>query len=165
MILDGCRYLRVITKRRLLTTDRSEAEAKLDAAVLGLNTMQQTAKLALQTKDSKAMATLKQEVKKKLVAADRLLSKAASSMTQKEEYYNFVEQAKELNDQLLDDDSDSGSDEAPVKSKTKQDKKAKVVFKMKNASKDAFLSGTRKAVNKRENSNAAMTEMYYDYTF
>lgn len=159
--------MRVITKQRPLTTDRSEAESKVDAAVLGLTTMQQTAKLALQAKDPKAIKSLKQEVKKKLIAADRLLSKAASSMTQKEEYYNFVEQAKELNEQLLDDsdDSMSGSDEDDAKFKSKQDRKAKVVFKMKNASKDAFLSGTRKEVNKRENSNKAMTDMYYEYTF
>eukprot|EP00029_Vermamoeba_vermiformis_P010704 TRINITY_DN5695_c0_g1_i1.p1 TRINITY_DN5695_c0_g1~~TRINITY_DN5695_c0_g1_i1.p1 ORF type:complete len:955 (-),score=344.55 TRINITY_DN5695_c0_g1_i1:76-2700(-) len=167
MRLDGYRYLRVITKQRPLTTDRSEAEAKVDAAVLGLTTMQQTAKLALQAKDPKAIKVLKQEVKKKLVAADRLLSKAASSMTQKEEYYNFIEQAQELNDQLLDDsdESGSGSDEEDNKFKAKQDKKAKVVFKMKNASKEAFLSGTRKEVGKRENSNKAMTDMYYEYTF
>lgn len=156
--------MRVLTKQRPLTTDRSQAEAKVDAAVLGLTTMQQTAKMALNSKDSKAV---KKEVKQKLVAVDRLLSKAASSMTQKEEYYNFVEQAKELNDELLENFDDSGSDseQGDAKFKAKQDKKAKVVFKMKNASKESFLSGTRKQVNKRENSNKAMTDMYYEYTF
>lgn len=162
MPLDGYRYLRVITKRRPLTTDRTEAEAKLDAAVLGLNTVQHTAKLALRVKDDKEMKSVKNEVKSKLVATNRLLAKAANSVTQKEEYFNFVEQAQELNEQLFASDSDESIE---ASTKASNDKKAKVVFKMKNANKGTFLSGTRKTVHKHENTDDAVTEMYYGYMF
>jgi len=91
--------------------------------------------------------------REKLYSVQRLIQRAANSGTQKEEYFNFVSQSNELDSQLKEVKDKKGNEDAT----------AKVLYKMKGANKNAFLSGERKVVDKRLNANEDLTNMYYNY--
>jgi len=106
----------------------------------------------LKTEDYKA-------AREKLFAAQKLLRRAAQAPIQKEELSNFVQQSSELDIQLKQATSSK-------KGAQKSDSTAKVLYKMKAANRDDFLSGSKKteAVKRRNGaSNDAARELYYNY--
>ena len=114
--------------------------------------VQQAAKIALESNPNQA--------REKLHSVQRLMERSMKSQVQKEEYYNFISQSSELESQLkINNEKKMESGENDVK--------AKVLFKMKGASKNTFLSGARKtdAVEKRTHTDDKMTEMFYSYKF
>ena len=59
--LDGMRWIRVVTKVQLVSNDRKEVEAEANADVLGVNWVQQAAKLARRGSFRKAQAYMKNQ--------------------------------------------------------------------------------------------------------
>jgi hypothetical protein len=80
---------------------------------------------------------------------------AKSSNVQSEEFSNFMTQTNILESQLRMQSNKKGKDDAT----------AKVLYKMKGANKNEFLSGTRKKIQKRTNCDDGLAAMYYDYKF
>jgi len=145
---DGYKCIRIITKQTKVTNQREEAEKACNVAVVGLNGVQQAAKIALSGSERDVL-----HAREKLYSVQRLIQRAANSGTQKEEYFNFVSQSNELDSQLKEVKDKKGNEDAT----------AKVLYKMKGANKNAFLSGERKVVDKRLNANEDLTNMYYNY--
>lgn len=73
------------------------------------------------------------------------------------EYSNFISQTENLRSQLKSAVSE--------KKKGVEDSTAKVLYKMKAANKNEFLSGVRKQIGKRTNCDEGLAQMFYDYKF
>jgi len=111
--------------------------------------VQEVAKVALKGNEEDF-----KDAREKLSSVQRLLSKVSkSSNVQSEEYSNFVSQSKALESQLKMAQNKKGKDDAT----------AKVLYQMKGAKKNEFLSGARKKIQNRTNCDDGLTEMYYDY--
>jgi len=131
---NGSTCLRVITKERELTTKRDEVLVTIDVALTALSGVQQCAKIAKTGKFKDA--------RDKLVGIQKLLSKAAKTDQQIEEYYNFLDKSDPLDKELKANENNT---RAILKDQT-----AKILYQMKNANRVLFLSGARKNLNKRD---------------
>jgi len=105
-----------------------------DMSIIGLNAVKTAARLA--------HAGNVREARNKLFAVQHMMKRSALTDTQMEEYYNYIGISTELDNELKN-----------VESKAKStDTTAKILYRMKGASKTAFLAGNKKkdAVVKRK---------------
>jgi len=133
---DTSQFLRVLSVKKPIKS-REEAEKFPDIAVLALNGVHQTAKIATLSSDFTV-------ARKKLHSVQRLLGRISITDIQLEEYSNFVATCEDLETILLNLEQRGGK---------KDDKTIKVLQNMRNLSKSMFLSGIRKKdiVAKRKN--------------
>jgi len=129
----GWKNVRIISKQREITTDRVSVEKNSELAIIGLNAVKTAANLA-QSGDIKA-------ARNKLFAVQHMMKRGAQSDTQMEEYYNYISVSAELDEELKRVETSKSSDTT-----------AKILYRMKGASKTAFLAGAKKkeAVVKRK---------------
>jgi len=130
----GWRNVRVITKQLTTALSREVVERNVDLSIIGLNAVKTAARMA-QTGKVK-------EARNKLFAVQQMMKRCAKSDTQMEEFYNYNTVSKELDNELK-------SVENTAKA---TDTTAKILYRMKGASKTAFLAGNKKkeAVVKRK---------------
>jgi len=172
---NGMQCMRVITTSKPITQDRDLAEREADVAVIALEAIQEAARIAQKGNY--------QEARIKLFAVQKLLKRAAKTDTQMEEHSNFVTLSEELDYELREtiwrmkkgnnnnNNNSRGSSSSSKSSSTQSlgmgDTTAKTLFKMKTASRNQFLSGSRKTdlVDKRQHTDATLRDMYYATKF
>lgn len=140
--MDGTKSLRVFTERRKVVKDRKVAEKEIQVSILGLNSLQQAARMALQNDFDSAH--------KFLYSTGSLLRRNANTPEQQEELSIWVGFSEEL-DSVLRSQIDS-------KKKKMTDSSAKVLYNMKSINLVPFLSGEKKriVVTKRKNHTKSM---------
>jgi small GTP-binding protein len=150
--LDGTQCMRVVTARKKVTDQRSVAEEACDVAVIALSAIHASAQLALNHNLDGARASL--------ASAKRMLQRAATTPTQREELSALTLEAQSL-DRLF---RSCLRDESLLQA----DATAKALHRAKTASLAQFLSGRRKNVARREKgvfSNEELREYYYNKKF
>lgn len=136
--LDGMKCVRVMTEGKKVTTSTRKAEKKGDVAVIALNAIQQSAKIALQEENY-------EEARMALYSVQSLLDRLAQTDEQQEEYDIFIQRSEELEKELKKYVNKKSSKGGKV-----NDASAKVFFSMKNAAKIDYLAGTRKDISSRK---------------
>jgi len=150
--MDGTQCKRVVSTRLRVTNQRSVAEEACDVAVIALNAIQRAASLALLLDFESARASL--------LGATRLLQRAATTPTQREELSALIQEAQTLDRVLRSCLKDPKIIQA--------DATAKALHRAKAAPLTQFLSGRRKNIVRRENgvfSNEELREYYYKKKF
>jgi len=136
--MDGTQCVRVITMPKKVTTDRKVFEKTLNVSVVGINAIQQSAKLGLKGNCA--------EAQKFLLATRKLLEDNALSPIQQEEISvwknDFFTNLYDVVKKNVDTPKDKISDDS-----------AKVLYSMKSCNLVGYLSGEKKRVivTKRKN--------------
>jgi len=156
--LNGMKVLQVVTEMKKFTEMRDKAEGSIDVAAVAVNAVQQCAKLGL--------AGAFDEARQNLFCYERMLKRAAKTDTQMEEYSNFVTISDSLDSELAACLRNSKRSQSSSKVNL-SDTSAKTFLKMKTANRNLFLSGERKraVVERRQNCDKALKEMYYNTKF
>jgi len=130
----GWRNVRIITKQLNTALSREVVEASADLSIIGLNSVKTAARMA--------QAGKVKEARNKLYAVQHMMKRCAKTDTQMEEYYNYISVSTELDNELKNVENTSKA----------TDTTAKILYRMKGASKTAFLAGNKKkdAVVKRK---------------
>jgi len=153
---DGSKCLHVVTTRKKVTTDRTKAETGIDVSAIGLNAIQQAAKLG--------QAGNFKDARVKLHVTQKLLKRGAKTDTQAEEYANFVTQSDLLDSVLRECVRVKKFNGEKVKL---SDDAAKAFVKAKMANRTLLFSGVRKkeVVSRRQHTDSALKDMYYNIRF
>jgi len=125
--------IRVLNTTLKVTGDRTESEKECNVSILGLDAVQQAAKIAQSGNHSMA--------RNQLLSVTKLLQRAATSNIQQEEYSNFISTSEDLDTTLLNLQTRKGSsDDATVKT----------LQRMKTIGINLFQAGSKKDVSKRK---------------
>ena len=145
---DGTKCLRVLSQMKNVTTDRLQVENSMNASIIGLTQIQQSAREA-ETSDFK-------KAQNRLHAARIMMERGCKTDEQQEEMGNFVSQTDMLEDELR----------ICQKSKSKKlgDDSVKLFYNMKKNDLTNFISAGKKNV-KDKKGNAILNEQYYSYQF
>lgn len=90
---DGSQYLRIITVKKPITTDVDLSEKESNFSILGTFSIQESSKLALTKNFENALLNL--------LVYKRLMKRVNKNNSQVEEYVNFLQESRELKDQLM----------------------------------------------------------------
>ncbi|XP_078665368.1 circularly permutated Ras protein 1-like [Branchiostoma floridae x Branchiostoma belcheri] len=148
---DGAKCLRVITMETKATQNREDMEKNLNVAVTGLAAVQKTSALAEGGKNDHAKAHLQN--------VERLLARGSVGADQKEEHYIFLEENRELAQEL-------SKERTGPQTGASADQRFKNLYKKKHASVDQFLGGKKKGgAVKGRITDRKLNQQYYDYEY
>jgi len=141
---NGSKYLRVITSKKPVSNDVNICESNGDFAVLGLFAIQQSSKFGLAKNYESSLLNL--------LVYKRLMKRVKRSDPQAEEYANYLQKSKELENELIKQYN---------KSKKEDDTTIKLFHENKLMNKALLLSGTRKneIIQKRKNHTTDLTSL------
>jgi len=146
--LDGSKCIRVMTQTRKITNERKVAEEKINVHVVGLHAVQQSAKLAQEGNYTKA--------RMKQITAQKMIKRAVESSSvpaeqkakQKREMMLFEEEAKKIDDALVETQKDEREvgynyDSASDDDSDDEKKKRKTVTSTNKAARSKARKGKR----------------------
>eukprot|EP00164_Ancoracysta_twista_P001050 GFYU01001370.1.p1 GENE.GFYU01001370.1~~GFYU01001370.1.p1 ORF type:complete len:986 (-),score=320.98 GFYU01001370.1:44-2566(-) len=163
---DGSKRVRIMSRSCPITQQRQEAEETVNAAVVGLNAIHQSARLAEKGATG--------EARSKLLTTHMLLQRSAKSDDQQEEMFNFLDKAEELDTALEgihrsntsqsasrpmqsaglfgDDEEEEEMDMLPISAApsaaaANEDTSMKILWNMKKAKKSTFQNAKAKATS------------------
>lgn len=142
---DGSQRLRVLRKVMPTTTNRRDAEDRVNVAIMGTHVAQQAARIAASSNEGYS------EARMRLHAAQQLLQRSAHSPSQREELANWADHVDQLDSELRRGDGAAPSP-SPSPQVQRDDASVGVFHRMKKANRVTFMSGTRKTevVQKRK---------------
>ena len=147
---DGSKCLRTVSKYRAISNNRAEVEKNINAAVIGLTTIQHVAQAA--ENENYEQARLK------LHAARKMMERGAVNDEQQEEFGNFVSQTEPLENELMKF--------TKTKQCKKDDEAVQLFFQMKKTDISKFLSADKKSdIVKQRKGNSELNAKYYAYQF
>ena len=128
--LDGGRYLRVITKTQRVTSKREESEVSMDASIVALKAVQESAKIAQLGDYQKARINL--------ISHQRMLQRGMKRRDQQRAYINFIKQGEKLDGFMREAQAQEAIFGKSEDTSNRDDSAAKNIVQMKGAPLSVF---------------------------
>ncbi len=128
--LDGGRYLRVITKTQRVTNKREESEVSMNASIVALKAVQESAKIA-QHGDY-------QNARINLISHQRMLQRGMKRRDQQRAYINFIKQGEKLDGFMREAQAQEAIFGKSEDTSNRDDSAAKNIVQMKGAPLSVF---------------------------
>lgn len=129
--LDGGRYLRVITRTQRATNKREESEVNMNASIVALKAVQESAKIA-QHGDY-------QSARINLISHQRLLQRGMKRRDQQRAYINFIKQGEKLDGFMREAQAQEAIFGKSEDTSNRDDSAAKNIVQMKGAPLSVFV--------------------------